>query len=929
MTSSSSELALLLLSLSFMMLGVAASQSNNTREVCGRQAGGALCPNGLCCSQFGMCGSTSDYCGSGCQSQCSGNDIGSIITQHLFNNMLKYLNDSRCPGNGFYTYSAFITAARSFNGFGTTGDLTTRKRELAAFLAQTSHETTGGWPSAPDGPYAWGYCFIREQNNNQAYCLPGVWPCPRGRLYYGRGPFQLAYNFNYGPAGRDIGVDLINNPDLVATNPTISFKTAIWFWMTPQGNKPSSHNVLVGQWTPSAAERDAGWLPGYGIITNIINGELECGHGPDDRVADRIGFYRRYCDILGVSYGSNLDCYNQRPHTSGRSQRSPSQLYEKCRDAVFTCGNISIGYPFSGGDREPECGHPNLELRCDFTNTTKIEIVGIKYKVLDIHQESRILRIARENFINNGSCRPQIPIQDSILNSEPFVPGSRNTNLTLLYDCQSSSSLGIFPCNSSNYNNVSITTDNIRGDGCSANVRVPVLQSSWERFRNKTLDLEEALETGFEVLWEEDMEACGKCNASGGSCGFNDSNNQTVCYCPSGFESSSHTNKCHRSHLPPSPAYTKNNNNTKGGSKSKLKLAPILTGLTVAGIVLVFPVCFIVLRFKGKSLSNYLQGKINDDARIEAFITKFGLFAPKRYSYEEIKKMTNKFNDKLGQGGFGSVYKGKLPDGHLVAVKFLSEMKGNGEDFMNEVASISRTSHVNIVTLLGFCFERSKRALIYEFMPKGSLDKFIYGQGSDNQSRQLEWVTLYDIALGIARGLEYLHQGCNTRILHFDIKPHNILLDENFCPKISDFGLSKLCEGKKSIVSMTGARGTAGYIAPEVFFRNLGGVSNKSDVYSYGMMVLEMVGGRKNVNVEASRTSEIYFPSWIYKHLDQSSNLNINEEVTEEEAEITRKLIAVSLWCIQTNPLDRPSMTRVLEMLQGSIQSLELPPRPT
>ncbi|MBA0653337.1 hypothetical protein Goklo_020526 [Gossypium klotzschianum] len=128
---------------------------------------------------------------------------------------------------------------------------------------------------------------------------------------------------------------------------------------------------------------------------------------------------------------------------------------------------------------------------------------------------------------------------------------------------------------------------------------------------------------------------------------------------------------------------------------------------------------------------------------------------------------------------------------------------------------------------------------------------------------------------------------------------------------------------------MTGARGTAVYIAPEVFFRNLGGVSHKSDVYSYGMMVLEMVGGRKNVNVEASRTSEMYFSSWIYEHLDQSTNLNINEDIIEEEAEITRKLIAVSLWCIQTNPLDRPSMTRVLEMLQGSLQSLELPPRPT
>ncbi|XVF71600.1 hypothetical protein PTKIN_Ptkin12aG0051600 [Pterospermum kingtungense] len=252
--------------------------------------------------------------------------------------------------------------------------------------------------------------------------------------------------------------------------------------------------------------------------------------------------------------------------------------------------------------------------------------------------------------------------------------------------------------------------------------------------------------------------------------------------------------------------------------------------------------------------------------------------------------MTNKFKDKLGQGGHGSVYKGKLANDQLVAVKVLCESKGHGEDFMNEVASIGRTSH--------------------------------------DQSRQLEWKTLYDIALGIARGLEYLHQGCNTRILHFDIKPHNILLDENFCPKISDFGLSKLCERKESIISMTGARGTAGYIAPEVIRRNFGGVSHKSDVYSYGMMVLEMVGGRKNIDAEVSKTSEIYFPSWIYKHLGQGMNLSVDGVIAEEEEEITRKLIVVSLWCIQTNPIDRPSMTKVLEMLQGSLQSLVVPPRP-
>ncbi|KAA3474579.1 LEAF RUST 10 DISEASE-RESISTANCE LOCUS RECEPTOR-LIKE PROTEIN KINASE-like 2.4 [Gossypium australe] len=146
-------------------------------------------------------------------------------------------------------------------------------------------------------------------------------------------------------------------------------------------------------------------------------------------------------------------------------------------------------------------------------------------------------------------------------------------------------------------------------------------------------------------------------------------------------------------------------------------------------------------------------------------------------------------------------------------------------------------------------------------------------------------------------GLEYLHQVCNTRILHFDIKPHNILLDENICLNVFEFGLSKLCEKKKSIVSMTGVRGIAGYIAPEEFFRNLGGVSHKFDFYSYEMMMLEMVGDRKNVNVE---------------HLDQSMNLNINEEI-KKEAEITKKLIAVTLWCIQINPLD------ILEMLQESL----------
>ncbi|KAM6589084.1 hypothetical protein CsatA_011689 [Cannabis sativa] len=313
---------------------------------------------------------------------------------------------------------------------------------------------------------------------------------------------------------------------------------------------------------------------------------------------------------------------------------------------------------------------------------------------------------------------------------------------------------------------------------------------------------------------------------------------------------------------------------------------------------------------------------------IEAFIKNCDPLQVRRYTYSNIKKMTNSFKEKLGQGGFGSVYKGKLLDGHLVAVKMLNEFKANdGEDFMNEVEAISRTSHVNVVRLLGFCFEGAKKALIYEFMPNGSLEKFIYHENESEENFKLDWETCYGISLGIARGLEYLHRGCNKRILHFDIKPHNILLDAEFVPKISDFGLAKVCTRKDSLLSMLGPRGTIGYIAPEVIYRNFGAVSHKSDVYSFGMMILEMVGGRKNMNVSIDNSSEIYFPQWIYKRLE-AEELGLKRIMNREENVKVRKMIMTSLWCIQTDPSSRPAMSRVIEMLEGSLESLQVPPKP-
>ena len=361
----------------------------------------------------------------------------------------------------------------------------------------------------------------------------------------------------------------------------------------------------------------------------------------------------------------------------------------------------------------------------------------------------------------------------------------------------------------------------------------------------------------------------------------------------------------------------------------KSNLILLAAGALAAG-VLISAVLLFFFWSKCSSCRYLISSKSvrKDYEKVEAFLKLQGNNAPKRFRYRDIKKMTQSFKSKLGQGGYGGVYKGKLPDKRAVAVKILNTSKSDGEEFLNEVASISRTSHVNIVSLLGFCFEGPKRALVYEFMPNGSLEKFL-SDGKSSAAQQLGWQTLNEIALGIARGLEYLHRGCSTRILHFDIKPHNILLDEKFCPKISDFGLAKLCLGEESIISMQDMRGTPGYIAPEIFSRNFGGVSHKSDVYSYGMMILEMIGAKNNINEEVDNCSSKYFPDWIYDRLelnaDQIELADISDEVEEESR---RKMLIVGLWCIQTHPSDRPSIKRVLEMLEGNVKSLRIPTRP-
>ncbi|KAL2509672.1 Protein kinase superfamily protein [Forsythia ovata] len=447
----------------------------------------------------------------------------------------------------------------------------------------------------------------------------------------------------------------------------------------------------------------------------------------------------------------------------------------------FPCGNFgNLEFPLAYY-LQPECGlftvecnavpHPKVHLN--------IEWLSPSYEILSNISTSPVLirNPIIDDLVKSKSCSLFL---DSSTPRSPSISFNLSPNITLFKCPQNMNSDDLESYR--NYTGCELfniyyanSNENLRPpfpNGCSV-LHLPLkLQPT-----SDSAELFERLGTDFNLQWNL-SDDCINCHRKGGRCTSNRINEF----------------RCEEGVL------------TSTARKRILKLV-LVTVVPTATLVFF---CIILFTFKRRNYTLNLKGKTQNHKDIELFLKNNENLAPRRYNYSDLKRMTNSFSAKLGEGGFASVYRGKLPDGCLVAVKILKESKGNGEEFINEVASISRTSHVNIVTLLGFCFEGSKRALIYEFMPNGSLDKFIYRKSSLAE-RQLGWEKLFQIAVGIAQGIEYLHQGCNTRILHFDLKPRNILLDKDYNPKISDFGLAKLCPNRSSIVSMLGARGTIGY----------------------------------------------------------------------------------------------------------------------
>ncbi|XP_072989121.1 G-type lectin S-receptor-like serine/threonine-protein kinase At2g19130 [Typha latifolia] len=288
------------------------------------------------------------------------------------------------------------------------------------------------------------------------------------------------------------------------------------------------------------------------------------------------------------------------------------------------------------------------------------------------------------------------------------------------------------------------------------------------------------------------------------------------------------------------------------------------------------------------------------------------------FTYSDLQRITKNFSDKIGGGGFGPVFKGTLHDSTVVAVKKLEGFRQGEKQFRTEVSTLGAIHHVNLVRLCGFCSEGSRRLLVYEYMPGGSLDSHLFAKDLPI----LDWKIRYQIILGVARGLAYLHEKCRERIIHCDIKPGNILVDAGFCAKIADFGMAKLI-GRDFSRVLTTMRGTIGYLAPE-WISGLP-ITPKVDVYSFGMTLFEIVSGRRNADGGGSS----FFPSWAAMQVVGNNILGLLDQKLEGvvETEQLTRVCRVACWCIQDSEAHRPTMGQVVQILEGVLE-VNIPPIP-
>ncbi|KAG0605925.1 hypothetical protein M758_9G098700 [Ceratodon purpureus] len=583
-------------------------------------------------------------------------------------------------------------------------------------------------------------------------------------------------------------------------------------------------------------------------------------------------------------------------------------LLPPCRTA---CGNVSVQFPFG---IDPGCGSPEFSSVLECTNGSVLNLVAASglYGVRSIDYAARSLTLTDTSMTTcNGGI---VSGRNFTLSPASSVFLSGNEELLLL-NCATNATLvksSEFSCNSTAGVCSAFKTcadyaisdpRKLVTDCCqltkksNRSIDLSLLKcsgyTSVHNYNPSALDLSK-LTFFIELAWSETStiftsQTCALCTNSSGACGYN-SENQFSCLCGS----SNTTSVCPSDS---SDTSTRRRIIIGGGAGG--------VGAIILGILLAL---FWHRRLKARHEVIELDGVSE---------------ATTRFRYKELAVATNNFTNELGKGGFGSVYKGVLASGQAVAVKKLDESVQGEKQFRAEVATIGNIHHFNLVRLIGYCFERSERLLVYEFMCNGSLDKYLFTK-PDRDAKALKWSHRFSIVCDIARGLAYLHEGCRKRILHCDVKPENILLDEDFSAKLADFGLAKLMD-RQEADAFTVVRGTRGYLAPEWFVSN-SPITEKCDVYSFGMVVLEIIGGRKNVDFKVSSV-KFYFHIWVYDQivcndLSEIVDTHLGGDVDTEQVMLLAKL---ALACVQEDPALRPTMSKAVQILEG-VSKVEIPP---
>ncbi|XP_047941163.1 G-type lectin S-receptor-like serine/threonine-protein kinase LECRK3 [Salvia hispanica] len=350
----------------------------------------------------------------------------------------------------------------------------------------------------------------------------------------------------------------------------------------------------------------------------------------------------------------------------------------------------------------------------------------------------------------------------------------------------------------------------------------------------------------------------------------------------------------------------------KGISKKERHIDLLITGIVLMSIgVLALSISVI---FHHKKQKNYNRINKDDGAN---FVEGISLQA---FTFKHLSEATKGFKEEVGRGASGTVFKGVLQHGQkMVAVKRLEKEVTQGErEFQTELKTIGKMYHRNLVRLLGYCLDGAHKLLVFEYMSNGSLADILF-----NQQKQLSWEERMEIARDISRGILYLHQECEAQIVHCDIKPQNILMDEKRCAKISDFGLAKLLKQDQTN-TYSGIRGTKGYVAPEWYLKQA--ITVKADVYSFGVMLLEIICCRKCVD-SSKNEDEAILEEWVYDcYSSRKIGSLVGDEMVEERK--VERMVKIGIWCVQYDPSLRPTMKKILLMLEGTVE-IPIPPSPS